>query len=151
MSFTAVQKIMFGGTALVSSSCLMFATATNVPHRRVIGHPGKSNIWKFYFKNYFPIVTRFWLRKWTAFLNGGETSISGISFGRLAVANKHESWALEIVFEIKFPGNFASMSDYSTMRDAPTKVTQSNEGSAIKPKQRSITTCKRVLPPGSHS
>ena len=30
---------------------------------RVIGHPGKSVLWKFLFKNYFQIVTRFWLRK----------------------------------------------------------------------------------------
>ena len=30
---------------------------------RVIGHPGKSVLWKFYFKNYFQIMTRLWLRK----------------------------------------------------------------------------------------
>ena len=83
---------------LYSSSSHFFLsirTLSSLCFLKVIGHPGKSDIWKSHPKNYPPFPepkTRFWLRgSWTTSLDGGETSISGIPLGRSPVENEHES------------------------------------------------------------
>ena len=49
-----------GGT---STTAAVSATNYSSPDVRVIGHPGKSIIWKFYFKSYFQTLSLFWIRK----------------------------------------------------------------------------------------